>query len=301
MKRIFTNYYNYFFDSSVINPSFLIFFRISFGILCIFYFYSFQYDFDSLFGLKTILPSRYHIEASKMLFSINQIERFFETYGVSSTICSSILLGLAYLSCTMIVVGFYGRAAAVYLLLFIYSYAVSFNLFAFGVDTLFGMTCFYILLLPVDDYCSIRSHFGMIKYKSDLSPFYKLLQIHVAIIYFTTGLNKFFGDGWFTGENMWKLSFLPSFSNIFHIDKTGFVQYPIVYMIAGGFTVLSELLHPFLMYWKKTRKVALIAIVLLHLGIIVVMNLFYFGFVMIILNIAAFGFDARKESELRRY
>ena len=63
---------------------------------------------------------------------------------------------------------------------------------------------------------------------------------------------------------------------------------PIVYKILSIFTVIIELLYPFLVINRKTRKWIIIEIITLHIGIGLLIGLYFFSTFMILLNLIAF-------------
>jgi hypothetical protein len=50
-----------------------------------------------------------------------------------------------------------------------------------------------------------------------------------------------------------------------------------------------EIGYPFFIWHEKTRKIWLIGICAMHVGIGLAMGMYLFAFVMIVLNVAAFG------------
>ena len=52
---------------------------------------------------------------------------------------------------------------------------------------------------------------------------------------------------------------------------------------------LIEIGYPFLIWSKRTRNIWLICIIVMHVAIGLTMGMYLFAFVMIVLNVAAFG------------
>jgi hypothetical protein len=62
-----------------------------------------------------------------------------------------------------------------------------------------------------------------------------------------------------------------------------------LFPIAGILICLLEIGYPFLIWNNKTRKIWLIGICVMHVGIGLTMGMYLFAFIMIVLNVAAFG------------
>ena len=63
----------------------------------------------------------------------------------------------------------------------------------------------------------------------------------------------------------------------------------IPFPVAGIFICLLEIGYPFFIWQSKTRKIWLIGICAMHVGIGLTMGMYLYPFIMIILNVAAFG------------
>ena len=59
--------------------------------------------------------------------------------------------------------------------------------------------------------------------------------------------------------------------------------------VVGIVICLLEIGYPFLIWNNKTRKIWLIGICVMHVGIDLTMGMDLFAFIMIVLNVAAFG------------
>ena len=108
----------------------------------------------------------------------------------------------------------------------------------------------------------------------------------MCIIYFFSGLTKCLGSGWWDGSNLWRALIRPPF-NI--IDPEILIRWKYLFPVAGIFICLLEIGYPFLIWNSKTRKIWLIGICAMHVGIGLTVGMYLFAFVMIILNVAAFG------------
>lgn len=114
------------------------------------------------------------------------------------------------------------------------------------------------------------------------------MQIHLCINYLDAGITKIVNSDWLNGSTIWRILSIPPYNRI-SPEMLNHLKFAFAPMGTGA--ALIELLFPFLIWPKVTRPYFLFLIISLHLGIGAIMKLQQFGFVMIVLNIAAFGPD----------
>jgi hypothetical protein len=119
-----------------------------------------------------------------------------------------------------------------------------------------------------------------------LGFWHRVLQLHLCVIYFFSGLTKCLGSGWWNGSNVWRALIRPPFNVI---DPEILVRWKYLFPVVGIFVCLLEIGYPFFIWNSKTRKIWLIGICSMHVGIGLTMGMYLFAFVMIVLNLAAFG------------
>jgi Vitamin K-dependent gamma-carboxylase len=170
---------------------------------------------------------------------------------------------------------------------------------SYGVDNFMTIGLFYLMLSPLPDRYSLDWQWRKYQPRDRqlLGFFRRVLQIHLCLIYFFSGLTKSLGRGWWDGSNIWRALIRPPF-NI--IDPEILVRGRYLFPIAGIFICLLEIGYPFLIWNSKTRKIWLIGICAMHVGIGLTMGMHLFAFIMIILNLAAFGPDLIR-ADLRTY
>jgi hypothetical protein len=116
----------------------------------------------------------------------------------------------------------------------------------------------------------------------------RFIQIQLCFVYFFSGFGKILGTDWFDGNAVWLV--INSFSSRTTIQFFSlFTSFPILFVILGWLTVTIELLFPFLIYRKVTKKIALWGVIFMHFGIIFIMHFYTFGSIMIILNFVAWN------------
>jgi hypothetical protein len=159
---------------------------------------------------------------------------------------------------------------------------------AYGVDNFMTIGLFYLVLSPLPDRYSLDWRMRELRPKNPqlLGFWRRVLQLHLCVIYFFSGLTKCLGSGWWDGSNVWRALIRPPFNVI---DPEILVKWRHLFPVAGIFICLVEITYPFFIWNDKTRKIWLICICAMHAGIGIMMGMYLFALIMIILNIAAFG------------
>jgi hypothetical protein len=159
---------------------------------------------------------------------------------------------------------------------------------SYGVDNFITIGLFYLMLSPLPDGYSLDWRLRELRPKNPqlLGFWRRVLQLHLCVIYFFSGLTKCLGTGWWDGSNIWRSLIRPPF-NI--IDPEILVRWRHLFPVAGIFICLLEIGYPFFIWNSKTRRIWLIGICAMHLGIGLMMGMYLFALIMIVLNMAAFG------------
>ena len=159
---------------------------------------------------------------------------------------------------------------------------------SYGVDNFMTIGLFYLMLSPLPDRCSLDWRLRKSRSRNPqlLGFWRRVLQFHLCVIYFFSGLTKCLGSGWWNGSSIWRALIGPPF-NI--IDPEILVRGQLVFPIAGIVICLLETGYPFFIWNNKTRSTWLIGICGMHILIGLAMGMWLFSLVMIVLNVAAFG------------
>jgi hypothetical protein len=155
-------------------------------------------------------------------------------------------------------------------------------------DNFMTIGLFYLMLSPLPDRYSLDWRLRRLRPKdSQLLGFWRrVLQLHLCIIYFFSGLTKCLGNGWWNGSSIWRALIRPPFSVI---DPEILVTWKYTYPLAGIFVCLLEFGYPVFIWSCRTRKIWLFGICGIHMVVGVTMGMYLFSLVMIVLNVAAFG------------
>ena len=159
---------------------------------------------------------------------------------------------------------------------------------SYGMDNFMTIGLFYLMLSPLPDRLSLDWRLRDLRPKNpELLGFWRrVLQLHLCIIYFFSGLTKCLGSGWWDGSNVWRALIRPPFNVI---DPEILVRWKDFLPLAGILVCLLESGYPFFIWSSRTRKIWLLGVCAMHLLIGVAMGMYLFSLVMIVLNVAAFG------------
>ncbi len=161
----------------------------------------------------------------------------------------------------------------------------------YGVDDFMTIGLFYLMLSPLPDRYTFDRWLRRTTPKSFLTLgfFRRVLQLHLSLIYFFSGLTKCLGSDWWNGLNLWRALTRPPFNVI---PAELLVRWKLIFPIVGIAICLIEIGYPVFIWLKKTRSFWLIAVLLMHAAIGVMMGMYLFALVMIVLNLAAFAPDS---------
>jgi len=196
--------------------------------------------------------------------------------------------GLLLLGGILLCIGLYSRLAA-FATWFLHLCAVkSGDLLVYGVDNFVTIGLFYLMLSPLPDKASLDWKIRKPRSQNSelLGIFRRLLQLHLSLAYFSGGLSKCLGRGWWDGSSIWRALIRPPFDVL---SPELLVKWKHLFPALGIGVLIIELGYPFFIWSKRTRLVWLICVLLMHIGIGLFMGMYLFASIMIVLNLAAFG------------
>ncbi len=194
--------------------------------------------------------------------------------------------GLYVAALHLLLVGWNTRTVAIIAWLLHLSLKTTANTSAYGVFEFATIGLFYCAVLPVGAALSMDAS----SWRRDSVSFeakigLRVLQLHLCIVYLSSGIEKIRGEQWCNGEAIWRAVMRPRFAMF---DLSWLAAYPTMAMLAGWATLAIEIGYAFFVWPQRTRRLWALATIGMHLGIAVVLGLWSFSAVMIVLNIAAF-------------
>lgn len=187
-----------------------------------------------------------------------------------------------------LVIGLACRLSAILAWFFHLCAAKSGGFVSYGMDNFMTIGLFYLMLSPLPDRFSLDWRLRDLRPKDPqlLGFWRRVLQLHLCIIYFFSGLTKCLGKGWWDGSSVWRALIRPPF-NVINPDILATWKY--LFPLAGILICLLEFGYPFFIWSTRTRKLWLFGVCTMHGVIAVAMGMYLFSLVMIVLNLAAFG------------
>jgi Vitamin K-dependent gamma-carboxylase len=220
--------------------------------------------------------------------SIGKIALFIEPLGFSSAAVVYALFALYGASLVGLLVGYRARLFAV-LAWLTHSITLNSGFFSlYGVDTMLHILFFYLMFAPSGARWSLDARLGRVSSapSSAARIAQRMIQLHLCLIYFNTGVAKARGMQWWDGEAIWRAMMMPQFNVI---DMGWITAHPWMAALMGWSVLLVELGYAVFIWIPATRRLALASAILMHVGIGIAMRLWLFSLVMISFNLAAFG------------
>lgn len=177
----------------------------------------------------------------------------------------------------------------------------------FGVDTMMNVLLLYLMVGPSGATLSLdrlitRWWRGRTGQDVDAAPApsvsagvaYRLLQVHLCIIYFIAGISKLQGISWWQGTATWAVlanfEFAPmnrdEYNAVLRFLGQNQLLFDSVITGAGLFTLAFEIGYPFLIWKPSTRWLFLVGAIMLHGLIGLFMGLKTFSLLMLVFNMA---------------
>lgn len=166
----------------------------------------------------------------------------------------------------------------------------------YGVDSFAQIMLFYLMFMPAGGAWSVDRLFGRTSGEpsSGARLALRVLQIHLCIVYFASGIEKSLGADWWNGEAIW-CSLMRS--DLCPYDMSWLASYSWVAILAGWSTLFIEIGYPFFIWPKASRKIGAMATIGMHVGIAVMMGLTSFAALMSVLTFSAFLVSSEPKTE----
>jgi hypothetical protein len=186
----------------------------------------------------------------------------------------------------LLLVGWKTRAAAITVWLLHLTLRTTGTASAYGVFEFATIGLFYCSVMPVGAALSLDAGSwkgDAVSEKATLAL--RVLQLHLCIVYLSSGIAKIRGEQWRTGEAIWLAVMRPRFAPF---DVSWLASHPFLPMLAAWMTLLVEIGYAFFIWRPVTRRLWVAGAIGMHAGIAVMLGLWSFSAVMIVLNVAAF-------------
>ncbi len=218
---------------------------------------------------------------------LSWFSRLFESFGLSESAGLYFVFSIYVTALVFLLLGFKTRAACIVTFVLQVFLSNSSPATVYGVDSFARVSLFYALWMPLGAGYSIdalRGRGGSIDSRAARVGL-RVLQLHLALMYLASGIEKGLGAQWWDGEAIWRAVTMPELAQF---DMTWLAGVPWLPMLLGWATVILEVGYFFAVWNRRTRVPAVLAIVSMHVGIALFMGLVSFASLMIVLNISAF-------------
>jgi hypothetical protein len=206
-------------------------------------------------------------------------------------------LFLAYvLSLLALLLGWHTRTAAVLAWLTHLMFKASGFATSYGALEFAHIGLFYCMLMPVGHALSLDRRAG----RTPAGPTagarlsLRVLQLHLCVVYLSSGFWKATGEQWWSGEAVWRALMRPDLAQM---DFSWLAQVPWLAALACWGTLAIELGYPMFIWHRRTRVPMALATLGLHAGIAAALGLLSFSALMALLTIAAFLVSAEPRTE----
>jgi hypothetical protein len=208
-------------------------------------------------------------------------------YGVSEEACLYGVFVAYLLSLTSLLVGWHTRGAAAVVWLTHMALGMSGFASIYGADHIATICLFYCVFMPVGQTASLD------RWKERTMPApsagarlaLRVLQLHLCMVYLSSGLFKASGAQWWSGEAFWRAVMRQDFGQF---DLSWLAAVPWIARLACWGTLVVEVGYAFFIWPRRTRRLWAWATVGMHTGIAVTLGLWSFSALMIVLNTSAF-------------
>lgn len=273
------------------------FFRITIALYCILNLFSFWADIPNiLLENAFIKPEILDLVFDGFSPTLVDIHQYVIKAGITISFDDFVYLMIYFylFMLGLLLIGAFTRTAAIFSFLLQITIIKSMHYYLYGADYFASMALFYCIIFPKGkfslDYMIKEFKINETSLKWSL----RLLQAHLCVIYFFSGLDKGLGINWYNGESIWRAVSAHNYNGLISLSDFDIPKF--AYAVFGILTLVVETFYPFFINYSKTRKLWLILTVSMHASIIIFMGLYFFGTLMIILNVSAYYIPYLKKS-----
>lgn len=268
--------------------------RTGVALQVIIYCFSLRNDWDDLFAISRAGVIKRDLAEAILSAQSHYIPRFGWLVELVSSVGGTEQTALAIVwwsllgAAGLLLIGLFSREAAIAALFFHLCAVKSSSGLTYGVDNFTSIGLFYVMIAPLPDrWAADRWLRGVPGKDAQWQGFNRrILQLHLCLIYFFGGITKCAGAGWWDGTSIWYALIRPPFNLL---PPEALISWKSLFPIMSISVCLLETGYPLFVWVRKTRAFWLLAVIAMHVAIGLAMGLYLFAFVMITLNLAAFG------------
>lgn len=268
-------------------------FRIMVAAIVLIQSLSLHDDLLRLFGSSSGLIQS-TISSKLVVFAVPRVEwiaGWLGVVGVSEAACLKGLFAIKLIACCLVLIGYNTRASAVILWLTNLTLKTTASASIYGVDEFLHIALFYCVVFPVGNVLSMDWILASCTYVPSLASRLgvRVIQVHLCIVYLTSGIEKASGIQWWNGEAIWRVLMREDFG----INGAEWISaFPWLAATITISTLIIEVGYAAAVWIPASRRPWVWATIGMHLGIAFAMGLYSFGATMCAWNFAAFIVDA---------
>ena len=190
------------------------------------------------------------------------------------------------LQITLLMIGFFSRFQAICVFLWFVSFHHRHYMIFDAQDNVFRLFGFFLIFLPLGCSYSVDKMLQRPLGKNDQQPQIKpiwalrLIQIQVCLIFFAGAWIKLQDQHWVEGTALYYITRLDNFCH-FPLPTQLFEQMWAIHLMTWSVLII-EVVVPFAIWFKRTRRSALLLTLGLHVAIFYSMNIFLFQWLMLV-------------------
>lgn len=203
------------------------------------------------------------------------------------------VFAVAFASALLLLVGLLPRLNAACLFVLLYSLEMRNAIIFDSQDTVIRLTAFCLIWIPSARCWSVQA---LLRKRLILRPSshlaeetagdipgwgLRLLQIQIAMVFFSTALVKLTGNEWIDGTALYYVSRLDDFFGRFPVPAWLF-DTPWTVALMTWIVIAVELVVPIFIWFRETRRTCLLLALLFHLANEWTMHLFLFHWIMLV-------------------
>lgn len=215
--------------------------------------------------------------------SLGRIANLLASFGISSDVVVQVVFVTYVAALCAVCAGMWLPASAPLAWLSHMTLTATGSLAAYGLQSFATIALFYIVVVSL---VALTTNIERRRFRRTV--ILRLLQLHLSVAYFASGIEKASGVQWWNGEAIWRAVMQPQFSQF---DAGRFAQFGAVFVLGGWTTLLIEIGYPFGVWFHRTRRLWCAATILLHFLIAVCLGLWLFSAMMVVLTMTMFSSD----------
>lgn len=241
-------------------------------------------DLEKWFGESGVMP----LSASRTIVDPDTVTLFQWLPQTNAVLWTCYTLFLVQI--VALLLGVFTRVQLVCVFVWLVSFQHRHLILFDGEDVVFRLLCFFLIFTPAGEYYSLdrwrKNRSGRGDDEAAGTPVWpiwplRLMQIQMSLIYISTVWEKLKGKEWLDGTALYYVSRLDDLFGRFWVPDFMFESMVVINLMTWS-VLAVEMSVPLALWFKKTRRTALVVAFAFHLATDYAMNLFLFQWIMMV-------------------